>query len=60
MCWIFAYKWDKEASPLLEGLKNLEYRGYDSAGICEINKFGEFYIEKAIWKYQIWVQVSRR
>lgn len=51
MCWIFAYKWDKEASPfLLEWLKNLEYRGYDSAGICEINKFGEFYIEKAIWK----------
>lgn len=51
MCWIFAYKWDKEASPfLLEWLKNLEYRGYDSAGICEINKAGEFYIEKAVWK----------
>lgn len=51
MCWIFAYKWDKEASSfLLEWLKNLEYRWYDSAWICEINNSWEFFLEKAVWK----------
>lgn len=35
MCGIFAYTGNKKASPiLLEGLKRLEYRGYDSAGFC--------------------------
>jgi glucosamine--fructose-6-phosphate aminotransferase (isomerizing) len=34
MCGIFAYTGTKPASPiLLEGLRMLEYRGYDSAGI---------------------------
>jgi glucosamine 6-phosphate synthetase-like amidotransferase/phosphosugar isomerase protein len=35
MCGIIAYIGKKAAVPLLiEGLKKLEYRGYDSAGIC--------------------------
>jgi len=35
MCGIIAYIGEKSAVPLLiEGLKKLEYRGYDSAGIC--------------------------
>ena len=35
MCGIVCYVGDKEAKPiLLEGLKRLEYRGYDSAGIA--------------------------
>ena len=35
MCGIVAYIGEKSAVPLLmEGLKKLEYRGYDSAGIC--------------------------
>ncbi|MBN2050787.1 MAG: glutamine--fructose-6-phosphate transaminase (isomerizing) [Spirochaetales bacterium] len=35
MCGIIGYCGDKNASTvLLEGLKRLEYRGYDSAGIC--------------------------
>ncbi|HJZ18559.1 MAG TPA: glutamine--fructose-6-phosphate transaminase (isomerizing) [Candidatus Nanoarchaeia archaeon] len=35
MCGIFGYIGDKEISSLLiGGLKQLEYRGYDSAGIC--------------------------
>lgn len=34
MCGIFAYTGDKNSIPiLLDGLKTLEYRGYDSAGI---------------------------
>tara|TARA_B100001564_G_scaffold224143_1_gene188926 strand:- start:4385 stop:6205 length:1821 start_codon:yes stop_codon:yes gene_type:complete len=35
MCGIFAYMGDKLATPILvEGLRRLEYRGYDSAGIA--------------------------
>lgn len=35
MCGIVAYLGDKRAEPILiEGLKRLEYRGYDSAGIA--------------------------
>jgi len=35
MCGIIAYIGEKSAVPILiEGLKKLEYRGYDSAGIC--------------------------
>ena len=38
MCGIVAYIGSKEASPiLLNGLKRLEYRGYDSAGIAVLN-----------------------
>lgn len=35
MCGIFAYKGSKQAAPMIiEGLKRLEYRGYDSCGIA--------------------------
>ena len=38
MCGIVAYIGPKEAYPILiEGLKRLEYRGYDSAGIALLN-----------------------
>ncbi|MBN8645476.1 MAG: glutamine--fructose-6-phosphate transaminase (isomerizing) [Planctomycetes bacterium] len=38
MCGIVAYLGHREAKPiLLEGLKRLEYRGYDSAGIATVN-----------------------
>ena len=38
MCGIMGYIGEKEASPILiEGLKKLEYRGYDSAGLTVLN-----------------------
>ena len=38
MCGIVAYLGEKEAYPIIiEGLKRLEYRGYDSAGVSVLN-----------------------
>ena len=38
MCGIVAYVGDKQAHPIIiKGLKRLEYRGYDSAGIAVLN-----------------------
>ena len=41
MCGIVALVGSQEAAPqLLEGLRQLEYRGYDSAGIATVNREG--------------------
>lgn len=51
MCWIFAYNGKENPVPLLiEWLRNLEYRGYDSAGIFSITASWEFFLEKAVGK----------
>ncbi len=47
MCGIVAYLGDKEAQPLLlEGLRRLEYRGYDSSGIAILNGHGLEIVKK--------------
>src|SRR4026208_1527498 len=41
MCGIVGYVGPKQASPILiEGLRRMEYRGYDSAGVAVINGDG--------------------
>src|SRR3989338_3562280 len=41
MCGIVAYIGSKDAYPIIvKGLKRLEYRGYDSAGVALLNKSG--------------------
>lgn len=51
MCWIFAYLWEKDAMHLLVNwLKNLEYRGYDSAWISIFNNYWDVITKKAIWR----------
>ena len=48
MCGIVGYTGFREASPvLLEGLKKLEYRGYDSSGIAVLSDNGKTQIVKA-------------
>ena len=51
MCGIIAYTGEENAAPiLLEGLKRLEYRGYDSAGILTINDNDQFELKKDVGK----------
>ncbi len=47
MCGIVGYVGPKQAAPfLLDGLRRLEYRGYDSSGIA-VNDAGSFFVARA-------------
>ncbi len=51
MCGIIGYSGEDSAAPILfEGLKRLEYRGYDSAGIITINDHSQFELKKDVGK----------
>ena len=49
MCGIYAYVGDKPAAQsLIEGIRKLEYRGYDSVGISTIENENEIVIHKVV------------
>lgn len=51
MCGIVGYCGKREAKELLiSGLKRLEYRGYDSSGICILNSKGDLSLYKKVGK----------
>ena len=53
MCGIVGYLGDQEAWPIiLNGLSQLEYRGYDSAGIAVLDTYGRFSIKKTTGRVQ--------
>jgi len=48
MCGIVGYVGFRNASEfLIQGLRRLEYRGYDSSGVVTINRAGDFCLSKA-------------
>ena len=51
MCGIVGYTGPREAGPILiDGLRRLEYRGYDSAGIALVDGNGDLFVEKRAGK----------
>jgi glutamine---fructose-6-phosphate transaminase (isomerizing) len=51
MCGIVGYTGPRAAGPILmEGLRRLEYRGYDSAGIALVTETGDLFVEKRAGK----------
>jgi glucosamine--fructose-6-phosphate aminotransferase (isomerizing) len=54
MCGIVAYVGRKVCQPLLiEGLKRLEYRGYDSAGIAVLDSAGELHVRRSVGRIHV-------
>src|ERR1700743_199564 len=54
MCGSVGYCGRKVAQPLLiEGLKRLEYRGYDSAGIAVIDDKGKLHVRRAVGRISV-------
>ncbi|MPZ22035.1 MAG: glutamine--fructose-6-phosphate transaminase (isomerizing) [Dehalococcoidia bacterium] len=57
MCGIVGYVGDEAAGPiLLDGLRSLEYRGYDSAGVAILSDNGDISITKRAGKLDALVQ----
>lgn len=54
MCGIVGAVSDKDIVPfLMQGLKHLEYRGYDSAGIAVLKEPGIFQLQKIVGKVEV-------
>lgn len=54
MCGIVGYTGPRDAGPLLlDGLRRLEYRGYDSAGIALVTADGDLFVEKRAGKVAV-------
>jgi glucosamine--fructose-6-phosphate aminotransferase (isomerizing) len=54
MCGIVGYVGPREAEEfLLQGLRRLEYRGYDSAGLATLTPEGRFYVTKAVGRIEM-------
>ncbi len=54
MCGIVGYTGPRDAGPvLLDGLRRLEYRGYDSAGIALVTQAGDLFVEKRAGKVAV-------
>jgi len=58
MCGIVGYLGPKPAAPLLvEGLKRLEYRGYDSAGVAVLTPENDLQISRSVGRVSVLEQV---
>src|SRR5688572_19337972 len=54
MCGIIAYVGRKVCQPvLIEGLKRLEYRGYDSAGVAVMSGDGNIAVRRAVGRISV-------
>src|SRR5256885_6412891 len=54
MCGIVGYTGPREAGRIvIEGLRRLEYRGYDSAGIALVDEQGDLFVEKRAGKLAV-------
>jgi glucosamine--fructose-6-phosphate aminotransferase (isomerizing) len=58
MCGIVGYVGPRDATPIiLDGLKRLEYRGYDSAGLAIVDRDGDIAVRREVGKLQALLDV---